>query len=387
MKRNIIIVSRNDLAFSNIAASARMKNYAKALSRSKDAVAVYMFSEQNYGSDVVSMEQGSIFVSQNKSVGHSFAQTVRFVSFLIAFSKRLKGEKIYLFYPSDNPCLEILFLFVFKIILRRKIFCEINEVRKYSSISIPLSPIKRSVRKLINACMELVKSFYDGLICISLNISEYFKPRNKNRIIVPILSDSPDVVNLEKKQSQILNFSFTGTMSVRKENLVELINGFCLLDKEYQNWCFNLYGFGSESDKKELLDIVEKLQLSEKIKFRGEVPHNEIYGILNGADCLILSRENNKQNYYGFSTKLSEYAVSGTPIIMTDTGVVSLYFKNLDNCIMVEGYDGQAFYKSLKVFVEMSVEERRKLANNAYATAKRFFDWRDYCDVLNDFLK
>ena len=132
-----------------------------------------------------------------------------------------------------------------------------------------------------------------------------------------------------------------------------------------------------------LLDI---LNLSSKVRLMGEVEHTKIADVLSSADCLILPRRNTKQNFYGFSTKLSEYAVSGTPIILTDTGVVFDYFTDGVDCLKVKGYEAKDFCEQMRRFVSMSAEEKSELAQNAFNTANSYFNWKMYSDILTNFL-
>ena len=168
--------------------------------------------------------------------------------------------------------------------------------------------------------------------------------------------------------------------------LFELFKGLYLFDKEYTSWELLMYGPILDSNRKIINDILQKLKLNNKIHLMGEVMHSQIFNILHNADCLILPRRNTKQNYYGFSTKLSEYAVSGTPIILTDSGVVFNYFRDGKDCLKVEGYEASGFYIQFLRFTKMTAIQRQDLAKEAYQTAKKNFDWRLYSKTLSDFL-
>ena len=126
--------------------------------------------------------------------------------------------------------------------------------------------------------------------------------------------------------------------------------------------------------------------MKDKILYLGKLQHSEVDGVLSTAGALLLSRSNNKQNYYGFSTKLSEYAVSGTPIIMTNTGVVADYFQDGVTCLMCEGYDRNAFKRKFDELAQMSVTEKQQMSESAYKVAQNHFDYRLYSETLMNFL-
>ena len=78
--------------------------------------------------------------------------------------------------------------------------------------------------------------------------------------------------------------------------------------------------------------------------------------------------------------------MSGTPIILTDTGVVFRYFKDGRDCLKVEGYEADGFCKQLIRFSQSTVEQRHEMAGKAYETARNSFDWRKYSTALKNFI-
>ena len=130
---------------------------------------------------------------------------------------------------------------------------------------------------------------------------------------------------------------------------------------------------------------MDKTCVHDKIVYHGVLQHSEVETVLSSAGALVLPRANNKQNYYGFSTKLSEYAVSGAPIIMTNTGVVADYFQDGTNCLMCEGYDRNAFKQKFDELAQMSVAEKQQMAEDAYRVAQNCFDYRLYSETLKNF--
>ena len=380
--KSVVIISTADLYYGATAAVARMNNYARALALAN--VDVYMLptdslTANNQWSEV----EPHIYTFPKEKSKSRKGYNLFYVSSLVRKIKRrlkaIKGEVVVLNYPSTTSMLvDILMLISIRKI---PVYCELNEVRRFASGS-----NNNTVRnRLYNSLIEKTYKWYDGIVFISRHIWDYYSSKVRKSVIVPILSDCSKSYT-PSKGINTLDFVFVGSVSFPKENLEELFEGFCSFAKEHPEAQLKLYGPISPSDQKRLEGFVEKNDIKEHILYLGKLQHSEVEEVLSTAGALLLSRSNNKQNYYGFSTKLSEYAVSGTPIIMTNTGVVADYFQDGVNCLMCEGYDRNAFKTKFNELAQMSVAEKHQMAKKAYGVAQKYFDYRLYPETLMGFL-
>jgi len=388
MMKNIFIVSKADIVYGNTAAATRMNNYAKALSN-KNKIYMLSFDKLLDSSEFIEAKKNIFTIQENKKDNIKIYDIISTIKAVVKFNKLYNGicgDKYIIYYPNTNT---ILFDIILLLLYRKNLFAEINEVRKFSSEGQTrlVSKIRLYLYSLI---YESTLKFYKGVIYISMNIKLYYKEMNNNNLVIPILSDF-NSINTYKKEHVIGNegllFLFTGTVSFAKENLEELIFGFKLFTEKYNNSKLYFYGSITDNNKKKLLHIISDLDLSDKVKYKGNLDRNDIKYILAKADCLLLPRNNNKQNYYGFSTKLAEYAISGTPIILTNTGVIGDYFKDKENCLLCEGYNRQSFKDKFIEFVSLDKNEKIRLSSNALETARLHFDYRNYSDILDEFIQ
>lgn len=378
---SVVIFSTANLYYGNSAAVARMNNYARALAFAN--VDVYLLSTDSLDTNREWMEvEPHIHTLPNENVKIGKFYNPFYVLGLVRKAKKLiktiKGEVVLLNYPSTKSLLLDLVLLLF--CSRYPIFCEVNEVRRYSSGS------TGSIRDRLY-CQILDRTYrrYKGVVFISRNIQEYYASKVRKSIVVPILSDC-DHPFAPSSGLDTFDFVFLGSVSFPKENLNELLEGFIMFVKEHQDARLLLYGILTDANKRRLEEFIEKTNASENIQYRGTLPHENVCNVLSSAGALVLPRANNKQNYYGFSTKLSEYAVSGTPIVMTNTGVVADYFQDGVNCLMCDGYDRNAFKIKFDELAQMSVAEKQQMAENAYRVAQNRFDYRIYSETLKGFL-
>lgn len=375
--RSIVIVSRAELYYGNTAAAARMNLYARALALA--GVNAYLLS-----TDSMDFKKGweevepHVFAlpkdGRKPGKGYNPFYVMGLIRQIRKRVKAINGEVALLNYTTTGSLLLDMFLLVFR--GRLPVFCEVNEVRRFESSS------SGSMRDRIY-CHFLEKTYkrYDGVVFISRNIQQYYASIVKRSVVVPILSDC-DQPFTPSEGLGTKDVVFVGTVSFAKENLEALFDGFLAFAKSLPEARLHLYGTITDANKSRLDAFLSRADAAERILFHGPIPHEKVPEVLSSAGVLVLPRTNIKQNYYGFSTKLSEYAVSGAPLILTNTGVVADYFRDKDSCLMCDGYDGEAFRKKFEEWAGMSREQKREMAGNAYSVAKKWFDYRLYSVVL-----
>lgn len=380
--KSVVILSMDNLYYGNTAAVVRMNNYARALALAN--VNVYLVSTYALATkqDWIEVETRIFTLPKDRiksGKGYNLFYVLSLVRKLKKRVESIKGESVVLNYSNPSSLLlDIVLLLSFN--KRLRVWGEINEVRKYASGS------GETIRgRIYSNVLEKTYKHYKGLVFISRHIQEYYATRTKKSIVVPILSDCSGTFHLSTRLDT-LDFVFVGTISFPKENLEELLEGFLLFAKEQPNARLELYGILAGSNRRRLEEFIAKANATENIIYKGSLQHAEVPDVLSSAGALILPRANNKQNFYGFSTKLSEYAVSGTPIILTNTGVAADYFEDGVSCLMCDGYDRESFRAKFEELANMSLAEKQKLAENAYLVAKKHFDYRLYSTILKDFL-
>ena len=376
--KSVVIVSTADLYYGNTAAAARMNLYARALALAGIEVYILSTCYLDTKKEWIEVEPHIFALPKNeggkKGKGYNLFYVMGRVQQVRKRVKAINGDVALLNYPSTSSLLLDILLLLF--CGRFSLFCEVNEVRRFASGS------TGSMRdRVICHILEKTYKYYKGAVFISRNIQEYYASKVKKSITVPILSncDQPLVYS---QGLDTLDLVFVGTVSYAKENLEELFEGFLLFVKDHPDARLHLYGTMGDSDKKRWEEFVARTNTEDSILYHGAIPHNRVRDVLSLAGALVLPRTNNKQNYYGFSTKLSEYAVSGAPIIMTDTGVVSDYFKDRESCLMCDGYDRESFRKKFEELAQMSHAEKKKMVENAYWVAKNYFDYSIYSNQL-----
>jgi len=99
---------------------------------------------------------------------------------------------------------------------------------------------------------------------------------------------------------------------------------------------------------------------------------------------LIIPRPLNLQTKYGFSTKLSEYLISGVPVLVTNVSDNSLYIKDGYNGFIVEPGNYKKMGEKILYVISNYNKLKKTISMNAYQTAKEYFNYSNYSkDIFN----
>ena len=139
------------------------------------------------------------------------------------------------------------------------------------------------------------------------------------------------------------------------------------------------------SDKKRLEELVVRTNTADLILYHGAIPHDKVHEVLSSAGALVLPRTNNKQNYYGFSTKMGEYLSSGVPVITTKWGEVANWLRDGDSAYIVEPEDTEALADAIvKVFT--NPEQAERIGMEGRELSRKSFDYRSWSRPLVEFM-
>jgi glycosyltransferase involved in cell wall biosynthesis len=117
----------------------------------------------------------------------------------------------------------------------------------------------------------------------------------------------------------------------------------------------------------------------------GNIDPSELPDEFRKYNLLILPRTLNKRTKFGFSTKLSEYLVSGIPILITDVSDNALYIKDGFNGYIVPPGSAQAMADKIQKIIREYNWQSPEVVKNAYNTVREYFDYRLYSKAYSDF--
>lgn len=189
----------------------------------------------------------------------------------------------------------------------------------------------------------------DEILVISKQLREFYisKGFNEQHIsVVNMFVDSTRFSGVEKNTTSKY-IAYCGSVGCKKDGVDVLIKSFAKFYECFPEYSLEIYGDGPASEVAYLKEVSVELGIGAKVKFCGKIPYEDIPQKLTNASILALSRPNNKQNQYGFPTKLGEYLATGNPVVVTSVGEIPAYISDAENGYLARPDDVESFAQKL----------------------------------------
>lgn len=310
--------------------------------------------------------------------------------------KGRQAERVIYLYPTVFVIKDFLYLICFKLLGRNKVFCDINELRVTNACSgampdrtIPgiLFLMGCGYKAIIYKISEFQALLYDGLVVISTNLQRYFGKYTKRMIRVPILCDTSRIGGIKGitiNENDPFRLCFAGYIDIKKEGFDILLEAISKVKTQRPVELY-LYGILTENNERGLKNLVKTFGLGDMIHYMGNIEPDMLLNEFPRYHLLILPRPLRPQTKYGFSTKLSEYLLSGVPVLLTDVSDNSLYIKDNYNGYIVEPGSWSSLSGKISEIIATFNENSGRIGMNALGTVRNNFDYKLYTETLIDF--
>lgn len=205
---------------------------------------------------------------------------------------------------------------------------------------VPLYGLKAGfIHRFFSWCRDRVRLKADALFVISHTLKEYFCEKGfpKEKIFVATMMVDSSRFEGVSKDSNEDYVAYCGSISNHKDGVDTLIKSFAKVHKKLPTVRLLMAGnFTTEEDKRLDYGLIKDLHLEGVVEFVGSIPSNDLPQFLINAHCLVLSRPNNTQAYYGFPNKVGEYLLTGNPIVITSVGDLPLYLRDGEECYIAK---------------------------------------------------
>ncbi|SPF43085.1 Glycosyl transferase group 1 [Syntrophobacter sp. SbD1] len=132
------------------------------------------------------------------------------------------------------------------------------------------------------------------------------------------------------------------------------IRAFDLVAKELPGAELHLYGEGPEEPS--LRALVSELGLEGKVLFKGYVPLDSIWQVMQCASVGIVPKRNDPFGGQAFSTKVFEFMSFGVPVILSKTSVDQFYFDDS----VVQFFEPENFEELANALVSLAFDENKR---------------------------
>lgn len=321
----------------------RFMAYIKALSENGVKVCVCFFFPDNKRSKVKGQYPNIEFVYfwERAFIDIPLLNKISLRYYINKFVSCLNpGDQVYVYCFPD----------LVQALSRRKDIGIYVEITEHPDVSFPAFLKGTSQKGFIDACKGI-----SGIIVISRGLMDYMISRGckpEKIIIVNMFTDTTRFQGLSKQNNEPY-VAYCGTASNNKDGVDQLVVSFSEVVNKYPN--YKLYIIGSTPSNKERfanLDLVKQLGLENNVIFTGHIESVLIPQMLKNASILALDRPDNLQAKYGFPTKLGEYLMTSNPVVITNVGDISYFFKDGYNAMIASPNNPQDFSDKIIWLIE-----------------------------------
>jgi glycosyltransferase involved in cell wall biosynthesis len=290
----------------------------------------------------------------------------------------------------DKPYAIILYNDVYFLTKKLIKYCDDNDIRlvadvtewyeKPNSINITDKIIPYLTDKRIKKLDRKVKN----IISISPYLYNYYTKLGCNSILIPPIFDIPNNIALKKfnyYSDYVLNLVYAGSPG-NKDILNPILDAVATINKDIIRIRLDLVGIDGNYLKNSWKDINFK---SIAIIAHGRLTHSDTLDIIRKADFGILLRHNKRYAKAGFSTKFAECMANGVAMICNSVGGADRFVKHMHNGMVIESIDNQQLIEIFIKAISLKADEIYSMRNNAFITAKEYFDSSIYCSELETF--
>lgn len=227
---------------------------------------------------------------------------------------------------------------------------------------------------------------YDGLISMTKALIDFYDEYfyHKNYIQIPITVETDRFRNFKIIENSDY-IAYIGNFDNSKDGLDFLIWSFNIFNKKYPDIILKLAGEGAKKDLIYIKNIIEELNLNNKVEILGKMHRDSVPDFLCNSKMLVMSRPLSDRNNAGFPTKLGEYLSTGVPVVVTSIGEIPLFLKDSINVFLAKPNNINDFSsKMIKVFDDYDYALR--VASEGKNIAENTFNYKVQSLKLNNFL-
>jgi len=268
------------------------------------------------------------------------------VNEVLLLKKRKKNSKLDYAILSTNNFYSIIIYFVLSKVYGFRI------ILSYAEYYPGIKKKWFQVRRMFNEALfdRYAPLLVDAVFPISEFLIGHLKEGypNKKYLKIPVLTDFERYDDVEVLNEQPY-FLFCGAANY-KEIIIFIIDAFALLN----NTSAFLYLVinGDENNIIEIKKYISNNPKKDKIKLVSKLTEKQLYSYYKNAIALLIPLRPTIQDRARFPHKIGEYLASGNPVISTNYGEVTYYFKDMENMLIADSYDINLFAAKMQFVID-----------------------------------
>lgn len=278
--------------------------------------------------------------------------------------RKIKENNVFFYYDINFNPLDFIIFVVAKSLNYKIVF---YEVELY--ITKLFSKKEKGFLKIIMIAINqlAIKTIADHIFCISHNIKKIY---TNNSSILPIIYNS-ELTTIRTANANKITTIFYGGSFAEKDNIEMLLEVARNIYTKGHKFILNLTGRCAENQYRNLLNLINRLNISHFVFYKGFLSNDDYYALLSEADICVVPRTNSNFSNSGFPLKLGEYLAMGKPTIVSNTGDISLYLTSEDVLFINPDYSEELENGLIQLITNNTL--RTKLSKNAKQKALTHF--------------
>jgi glycosyltransferase involved in cell wall biosynthesis len=244
--------------------------------------------------------------------------------------------------------------------------------------------MKKPIRYIYEIIERICLMFLSGVIYTTDEIGTRYKKYRSCKIENYPLPNMFRNIDLTKKNPNLILY-LGGITPIR--GVSELIDGFNLVAKKHNEAKLLFVGaFEDKSFEMEIKEKIKKLQLENRVEFKGKVPYEKIRNYLEKASIGIIPYLPVPNHLVCLPNKLFEYLAAGVVPVASH---FAHYHKVIDESksgLTINPTDPNSIKKAILELLENN-EKTQKMAKNGYIAFNKFFNWEKEGEKLLSFYK
>lgn len=252
----------------------------------------------------------------------------------------------------------------------------------------PIRMLKKKISWWYKIRLKFYHRFFSKRVMMTQALENYYNKEisYKPTFLLNSVIDEARFIGVKRQPIDRHYLCYTGNMQLKKDNVDNIITAFSLIAHDYPQYDLFLYGTPNDNDRHFIEDVIRKKKMSDRVFIKGRADYSEVPQILANATVLVTSQPDTKRAEGGFPTKMGEYMMSHTPMIVTDVGEIHLYVQDGITTYMVPPENPEAYAEKLRYILDHP-DEATQVAENAYVYAIKSFCAKQVTKDLLTFLR
>lgn len=251
----------------------------------------------------------------------------------------------------------------------------------------PIRRLKAKIPEWYRYAYKFIYRYIDGRILMTENLKNYYDTVvcPKPTFILNSIIDEERFAGIERQPVEQPYLCYMGNMELAKDNVDNIIQAYSMVADEYPQYQLWLYGTPNSKDRAIIEGVIRDCKMEDRVFIKGRVDYAQVPQILANAALLVTSQPITKRAGGGFPTKMAEYMMSRTPMIVTNVGEIYKYVQDGVNTYMVDPCQPDQYADKLR-YALSNQEESAAIAEKAYLEAKTNYCGISVTKALIDFI-